>query len=147
MTRPPRGFSLADVMAIFFVIGVGLMLWLGFVTTARETSRRSLCVNNLKQIGAALEHYQTTHGCFPLGVTASFNPMSEAMNTGVRTPGVPTDWSGWSPLAQMLVYLDQTALYNAINFDFDPIVNGQEPLGTRQPCLKLVGEIEFERSD
>jgi Tfp pilus assembly protein PilV len=138
MTRARRGFSLNDVMAILFVIGVGLMVWLGFVTTARETSRRSLFVNNLKQIGTALGEYHAAHGTFPLGVAASSNPMSQTnSNNSARTSVETTTWSGWSPLAQMLGYLDQTELYNLINFDFDPIVNGQEPYNTTVSRAKV----------
>ena len=90
MKRAPGGFSLNDMLAIPLVAGVGLMIWLAFVQSARETSRRTLCVNNLKQIGEALQQYEATHGSFPLGVTASFNPMSQANNAGVVSSGVPT---------------------------------------------------------
>src|SRR5262249_22485179 len=73
---------------------------------------------------------QGPRGSYPAGVLASFNPMGEDEKLGVRPPGVPTEWSGWSPIAQMLPYLEQTSLYNAINFNFDPIVNNQEPINT-----------------
>jgi prepilin-type processing-associated H-X9-DG protein len=127
MRRPPRGFSSNDLLAVIMVAGIGLMLWLAAVQRAREANRRARCINNLKQIGVALQQYHATHGCYPLGVTASYNPMSQAVNTNARTASAPTDWSGWSAVAQMLPYLDQTPIYNSINFDFDPVVNGQQP--------------------
>ncbi len=137
MKRARRGFSFNDVLAILTVAGIGLMLWMAAVPRAREAGRRAQCVSNLRQIGAALQPYHATHGSNPLGVTASFNPMSQGEGQGPGSPavptrvsGVPTEWSGWSPLAQMLPYLEQTSLYNAINFDLDPMVNGQEPMHT-----------------
>jgi prepilin-type processing-associated H-X9-DG protein len=139
MIRERRGFTLNDVMAVVFVIGFGFMIWLGFVSSARESSRRTLCINNMKQIGAALQQYHATHGSFPLGVTASSNPMSQTTNGpgGGQASAETTVWSGWSPHAQMLGYLDQTALYNSVNFDFDPIVNGQEPFNTTVTRAKV----------
>ena len=33
-------------------------------------------------------------------------------------------WNGWSAASLLLPYLEQQPLYNAINFDFDPVVGG-----------------------
>jgi prepilin-type processing-associated H-X9-DG protein len=127
MTRSPRGYSLIEtfvVVAVTLVLGVIL---LAIVRSARDANRRGTCVCNLKQIGIALHNYHAAHNCYPLGVTASLNPMGQA---GARSPGEPIDWSGWSPQAQLLPYLGQTTIYNAINFDFDPFINQQEPFNT-----------------
>ncbi|MDE2506215.1 MAG: DUF1559 domain-containing protein [Planctomycetota bacterium] len=68
--------------------------------------RRAQCVNNLKQIGLALNSYVATHQFYP----------------GVITPtgyvaGHPGPFSAheYSPLARMLGELDQIPLYNASN--------------------------------
>ena len=37
----------------------------------------------------------------------------------------------------MLGYLDETPLYHSINFDFDPVVNGQEPFNTTVTHAKV----------
>jgi len=127
MKHAPRGFALNDLLAILMIAGVGSMLWLAAVKIARDASRRLQCVNNLKQIGVALHHYHATHGSFPLGVTASFNRMSESDDgAGVKVAGEPNTWSGWSAQALLLNYLDQTPLYNSINFDFEPRASGAE---------------------
>ena len=94
---------------------------------SREAGRRASCVSNFKQIAAALQSYQATHGSYPLGVTASFNTYTAAQNAAAgKPPGQPTDWSGWSAHALMLNFLDQTPLYNSLNFDFDPYVSAAE---------------------
>jgi prepilin-type processing-associated H-X9-DG protein len=123
MKRAPRAFSLIEtlvVVAVTLILGVIL---LAVVRSARDANRRGTCVYNLKQIGIALHGYHAACNCYPLGVTASLNPMGQA---GGRDPGKPTEWSGWGPHAQLLPYLDQTPVYNAINFDFDPFINQQE---------------------
>jgi prepilin-type N-terminal cleavage/methylation domain-containing protein/prepilin-type processing-associated H-X9-DG protein len=119
-----RGFTLIELLVVVMIIGVLIALLLPAIESARESARRMQCAANLKQIGLALHNYQAAFLRFPLGVTASFNPMSQSEK---KAPGVPTTWSGWSPHALMLGYLDQTPLYNACNFDFDPFVNGQAP--------------------
>ncbi len=126
MKRSRRGFSLNDLVGIVMALGVLAMIWLAAVQRARDASRRALCINNLKQIALALENYQATHDCYPLGVTASFNTFSESENSSVRTRGVPNDWSGWSAQSLMLNYLGETALYNSINFDFEPMASDAE---------------------
>ncbi len=99
------------------------------VLAVRESGRRAQCANNLRQIGLALHNYHAADNCFPSGATASFNTMSQS-DPERPVPGKPTNWSGWSAQALMLNYLEQTALYNSINFDFDPRVNGQEPFNS-----------------
>ena len=73
MGRTRRGFSLYDLLGLLMVIGVVAMIGMAAVLRARDASRRALCVSNLKQIAQAMHSYQATHGCYPLGVTASFN--------------------------------------------------------------------------
>lgn len=127
MKRAPRAFSLVETLIVVMVTLVLGAILIAVIRKARDASRRGTCVYNLKQIGTALHAYHTARNCYPLGVTASLNPMGQA---GAKYPGAPTDWSGWSPHAQLLPYLGQTTIYNAINFDFDPFINQQEPINT-----------------
>jgi prepilin-type processing-associated H-X9-DG protein len=124
--RTRAGFSFDDLVGIVMVVGVLAMIWLAAVQKARDASRRAVCNGNLKQIAQALATYQATHACYPLGVTASFNSYSASIKNGAQTRGQQTDWSGWSAQALMLHYLNETALYNSINFDFDPVITPQE---------------------
>jgi prepilin-type processing-associated H-X9-DG protein len=125
MERTRPGYSLSDLLAVMMVIGILLMISLGALLHSREAGRRASCLSNFKQIAAALQNYQATHGSYPLGVTASYNTFTAPENAG-KPSGQPTDWSGWSAHALMLGFLDQTPLYNALNFDFDPYVSAAE---------------------
>jgi hypothetical protein len=84
------------------VIGI-LILMAAFSTPAvrqsRPASKRSQCKNNLKQIGLALHNYYETFNMLPPAYTIDEN--------GKRR-------HSWRTL--ILPYLDQAALYNAINF-------------------------------
>jgi prepilin-type N-terminal cleavage/methylation domain-containing protein/prepilin-type processing-associated H-X9-DG protein len=106
-TRSRGGFTLIELLVVIAIIAVLIALLLPAVQAAREAARRSQCVNNLKQIGLALHNYHQTNNVFPLGATLQPN-----------NPGTTYNWSCWSAQAQMLPYLEQVAVYNAINWSW-----------------------------
>jgi prepilin-type processing-associated H-X9-DG protein len=74
------------------------------------------CTNNLKQLGLALAHYESSIGAYP----ASYGPKQSGANNW--SGGT---WGSWSPQSQLLAYLDQSPVYNAINFGL--ISGGDRP--------------------
>ena len=95
--RRQRGFTLIELLVVIAIIAVLIALLLPAVQAAREAARRSQCTNNLKQMGLALLNYESSVGAFPWGEG----------NGG---------WNDWSAHALLLPYLEQSPLFNSINF-------------------------------
>ena len=98
-----RAFTLIELLVVIAIIAVLIALLLPAVQQAREAARRTQCRNNMHQIGLALHNYHDAHGMF---VPASI---------GQESPDYKWQGMGWLPM--LLPFLDETALYNSINFD------------------------------
>jgi prepilin-type N-terminal cleavage/methylation domain-containing protein/prepilin-type processing-associated H-X9-DG protein len=98
-----RGFTLIELLVVIAIIAVLIALLLPAVQAAREAARRAQCVNNLKQIGLGLHNYHSANNVFPMGQSWTHN----------------ASWNNWSFQAQMLSYLEQQALFNALNFSLE----------------------------
>ena len=104
LRRNPRGFTLIELLVVITIIAVLIALLLPAVQMAREAARRSQCVNNLKQLGLALQNYHSAFQSFPPGYISAFD--ASGNDTG---PG----W-GWN--AMLLPQMEQKPLFDAVNF-------------------------------
>ncbi len=97
-----RGFTLIELLVVIAIIAVLIALLLPAVQAAREAARRAQCVNNLKQLGLAMQNYHDINGSFP----------PTALNSSaIRTPD-------FAIKGRMLPYLEQTPAYNALNMSY-----------------------------
>jgi prepilin-type N-terminal cleavage/methylation domain-containing protein/prepilin-type processing-associated H-X9-DG protein len=103
-----RGFTLIELLVVIAIIGVLIALLLPAVQSAREAARRAQCTNNLKQIGLAFHNYLSANDTAP-PLMIIYSPVG-SLNTA----------QAFSPLARMLPFLEQTQIYNAINFNVGP---------------------------
>jgi prepilin-type N-terminal cleavage/methylation domain-containing protein/prepilin-type processing-associated H-X9-DG protein len=103
--REGRGFTLIELLVVIAIIAVLIALLLPAVQAAREAARRGQCVNNLKQIGLALQNYHDTVLTLPPGYVSNFNANGD--DTG----------PGWGWAAMILPQFEQAALFGAINFN------------------------------
>ena len=116
MSRPKRcGFTLIELLVVIAIVGVLIGLLLPAVQAAREAARRMHCGNNLKQMGLALQNYHAARQQFPAGYlsypTSTGNGPTEARIDPVTWDGAP----GWGWGAQLLPYLEQASVGNAID--------------------------------
>lgn len=59
------GFTLIELMAVLAVIGLMVSLLIPAVQSARESARRTTCMNQLRQMGLALQMTEQSHGQYP----------------------------------------------------------------------------------
>jgi len=129
--RPPalrrRGFTLIEMLSVIGVIGILVGLLLPAVQSAREAARRSQCASHLKDLALAANNFATTHGGLPPASTGKL----------VRTPfGGVVGINSYSPQCRLLPYLEQSPLFDSINFDLP--ANAIESLEGRQNTVVSV---------
>jgi prepilin-type N-terminal cleavage/methylation domain-containing protein/prepilin-type processing-associated H-X9-DG protein len=121
-SRPRRAFTLIELLVVIAIISVLVALIMPAVQQARESANRAKCQNNLKQLHLAAMEYHDTFNAFPAGwycFTPTYDANGNLINgdqncATVGTPFQPYMWSGLTGLFQRM---DQTNLYNEINFN------------------------------
>jgi prepilin-type N-terminal cleavage/methylation domain-containing protein len=94
--RAHLAFTLVELLVVIAIIGILVALLLPAIQAAREAARRSQCMNNIKQIGIALQNYHSARNTFPVG--AAFH-----------------EGSTWS--AYILPYMEEAAAANVLKID------------------------------
>jgi prepilin-type N-terminal cleavage/methylation domain-containing protein/prepilin-type processing-associated H-X9-DG protein len=107
-------FTLVELLVVIAIIGILVALLLPAVQAAREAARRAKCVNNIRQLGIAVQNYHDVRKFYPQ-YHAAVPPSGKtdadyAPDTGYR-------WAGplWS--ISVLPYMEEQALYDSFRKD------------------------------
>jgi len=96
------GLTLVELLVVIAIIGTLMALILPAVQMARESSRRSSCANNLKQLATSVLLYEQAHGIMPTG---GWGPDWVGDPDAGFTPKQPGGW-----IYNILPYVEQQAL-------------------------------------
>jgi len=110
-SRPPtcpgpwrqRGFTLVELLVVVAIIATLIGLLLPAVQAVRESSRRSSCMNSLKQVALGLQAFHDANRLLPPGYVSGFDAAGK--DTG----------PGWGWAARILPHVEQAALFQRID--------------------------------
>lgn len=127
------GFTLVELLVVIAIIGTLVALLLPAVQAAREAARRSQCVNNLKQVGTAMQNYHDTYRELPKGNVSccwgtwqmAILPFIEQAQLADRYQFIP----------RSITTFDDRYRYDASNTSVTPAVTNLDVVRTRIATL------------
>ncbi|MEO1497832.1 MAG: DUF1559 domain-containing protein [Planctomycetota bacterium] len=111
--RAPGGFTLVELLVVIAIIGILVSMLLPAVQAARESARRSICSNSLRQLGLAALNYESVNQRLPPGYLAT--------NINFLKPIVESDAAGSHQMTGvftfLLPYLEATSVADEFSAD------------------------------
>jgi prepilin-type N-terminal cleavage/methylation domain-containing protein/prepilin-type processing-associated H-X9-DG protein len=133
LPEPARGFTLVELLVVIAIIGILVALLLPAIQAARESARRSQCINNEKQIATALLNYESTYKKFPAGRHGCDGALEPEVR-GCESASI-IERSSMSAFVKLLPFLEEQALYDALDLSNEgkiiwPTTMGEDSSGS-----------------
>ena len=107
-SRGRRAFTTVTLIEVLVIVGIILVmaahLLPAVATGAGEAARRAVCINNMMQIGIALQNYETIYGA-PSGVVNDTGPIKNV------AAGYHFSW-----MTQILPLMDRRAIHQKLDY-------------------------------
>ena len=103
--RSRKAFTLVELLVVISIIGMLMALLLPAVQNARESGRRAVCLNNIRNLGLAIASYETSRRAYP-GYRDTLTVNQTLTVAGAQTSKVPVSW-----LILLLPNLERPDLY------------------------------------
>lgn len=119
------GFTLIELLVVVSIIGVLIGLTMPAINAARETTRRTQCSNQVRQIGLALHQHLDTHRSFPPGavIKPNYPAYHEWFDPWEEAAGVKLKSHGYSWMLFILPFIEQNRIYQSWNFSKSVLAN------------------------
>jgi prepilin-type N-terminal cleavage/methylation domain-containing protein/prepilin-type processing-associated H-X9-DG protein len=133
------GFTLVELLVVIAIIGILLSLLLPAVQAAREAARRVACLNNIRQIGLAINSYENARKYYPpAGTHAPPTWMTLYAIDDLEFGNIVTDprsgtMHSW--VVQILPFIEESPLYSQFDIRRSIFRQSQNPQSTQIASL------------
>jgi prepilin-type N-terminal cleavage/methylation domain-containing protein/prepilin-type processing-associated H-X9-DG protein len=121
----PSGFTLVELLVVIAIIGILVAMLLPAIQASRESARRVMCTNQIHQLSIAVHDYEMAHERYPAGTLDATGPIRNLPK------GHHISW-----IAQVLPYLEEGAIYNALDLSLSAYHYKNDP--ARQTSIDLL---------
>lgn len=134
--RSRCGFTLVELLATIAIIGLLIATLLPAVQGARESGRRAVCANNMRQVGLALQHFHTANNRLPVTTACLYGSRSANLEAAYWGGPSHPQWpelqrlvdrlrqdtgggigSGYTWVVGILPFIEQATIYEMVGLN------------------------------